>query len=388
MGQFEQAAAGDSVTAPAVRVLDRYLRTADQAGASDLHLEPYPEGLRVRMRVDGMLRELEPPPAGLVPSLLARLRLLAHVDLAEHRVPQDGRFVFANGEEPVEVRAAFMPVHGGEKVALRLLPPARAFAFDGLGLEANDARTLERALDAANGMIVVAGPTGSGKTTTLYACLERLRNPRVSIVTVEEPVERRIDGVAQVAVDEDCGRTFPRVLRSILRLDPDVIMIGEMRDTESARIACRAALTGHRVLTTLHTADTREAPVRLGDMGVPEYLVAATLSLVIAQRLLPRVCSRCVAEAAPTPYERTAFLNTGIEPPALLAAGRGCTACNGEGFRGRLAVFELLDRRARGGSAEPAPASSLLRSALLLAAAGKTTVGEALARCPVPASWS
>jgi type II secretory ATPase GspE/PulE/Tfp pilus assembly ATPase PilB-like protein len=366
-----------------VRVLDRYLKAADAARASDLHLEPCPTGLRVRVRVDGMLHELEPPPAGLVPALLTRLRLLAHVDLAEHRVPQDGRFLFANGEDAVEIRAAFMPVHGGEKVALRLLPPTRALSFDNLGLDPDDAAALGRALDAANGMIVVAGPTGSGKTTTLYACLERLRDPRVSIVTVEDPVERRIDGVAQIAVDEECGRSFARVLRSILRLDPDVIMIGEMRDTDSARIACRAALTGHRVLTTLHTADTHEAPVRLGDMGVPEYLVAATLSLVVAQRLLPTLCERCATEQPIGPRDRDAFASAAIDPPRQLRAPRGCAACNGEGFRGRTAVFELLDLRSRapGGAA---PRRSLLRAALSLAAAGKTTVGEAVARCPAP----
>jgi type II secretory ATPase GspE/PulE/Tfp pilus assembly ATPase PilB-like protein len=232
-------------------------------------------------------------------------------------------------------------------------------------------------------MIVVAGPTGSGKTTTLYACLERLRDPRVSIITVEDPVERRIEGMAQIAVDEECGRSFARVLRSVLRLDPDVIMIGEMRDTDSARIACRAALTGHRVLTTLHTADTREAPVRLGDMGVPEYLVAATLSLVVAQRLLPTLCERCATTGAIRSHERDAFARVGVDPPRELALPRGCAECNGEGFRGRTAVFELLDLRSRA-TGDTVPARSLLRSALLLAAAGKTTVGEALARCPAP----
>jgi len=379
------AARKDAVTSPAMRLLDRYLDTAVDAGASDVHLEPDAAGLAVRLRVDGVLRTVEAPPRSLADALLTRARLLAGVDLAEHRMPQDGRFVHRHRSGPVDVRAAFMPVHGGERIALRLMQPeARAVGFDGLGLEAPDHALLARALDRPHGLVAVVGPTGSGKTTTLYAALERLRRPQLSIMTVEDPVERAIPGVAQISVDEDSGRTFGAVLRAILRQDPDVIMVGEMRDAESARIACRAALTGHRVLTTLHTADTREAVLRLSDLEVPDYLVRATLSLVIAQRLVRRLCASCRTVGAPRPAETALFRALGLDAPLQIGRSGACPACSAEGYRGRRAVFELLAIGKREPATLPRPRRSLLQEGLRLAALGETTFEEVVAVCPEP----
>jgi type II secretory ATPase GspE/PulE/Tfp pilus assembly ATPase PilB-like protein len=257
--------------------------------------------------------------------------------------------------------------------------------FDELGLEPPDSEGFGRALERPHGMVAVVGPTGSGKTTTLYAALERLRRPQLSLMTVEDPVERELPGIAQIAVDEDCGRTFAAVLRAILRQDPDVIMVGEMRDPDSARIACRAALTGHRVLTTLHTADTREAVLRLSDLEIPDYLIRATLALVIAQRLVRRLCMRCRTASAPRPAEAALFGALAMEAPARLGRAGGCEGCAGEGYRGRRAVFELLPMFDGGaGAARVTPRRYLLQEGLRLAATGETTFEEVVAVCPEP----
>ena len=373
-----------AATSPAMRLLDRYLAIAVEAGASDLHLEPGVAGLEVRMRVDGVLRILEPPPENVADALLMRARLLAHVDLAERRLPQDGRFVFEHAGGAVDVRAAFMPVHRGERLALRMMQSdTKLTVFDELGLEPPDREAFARALERPHGMVAVVGPTGSGKTTTLYAALERLRRPQLSLMTVEDPVERELAGIAQIAVDEDCGRTFAAVLRAILRQDPDVSMVGEMRDPDSARIACRAALTGHRVLTTLHTADTREAVLRLSDLEIPDYLVRATLALVIAQRLVRRLCTRCRTVSAPRPAEAALFGALAMEAPSRLARAAGCEACSGDGYRGRRAVFELLPMF-DGAAAKVTPRRYLLQEGLRLAASGETTFEEVVAVCPEP----
>jgi len=414
-------------TAPAVRILDRYLTLAAEAGASDLHLEPAAGGLWVRMRVDGQLRPLEPPPGALVPALLTRARLLAGVDLAERRLPADGSFrvdvaaslvdrqtsVYApNGatkaghreqaletQEPCrctarsapaverirrDVRASFVPVRGGEKIVLRILEHgARRMDMRELGMAAGERAMVERAIRRSNGMIVVVGPTGSGKTTTLYTALSVIADPTRAVVSVEDPVELDLDGVTQIEVDDDIGRSFAVLLRAVLRQDPDVIMVGEMRDTDSARIACRAALTGHLVLTTLHTADTREALLRLRDMGVPERLVDATVALVVAQRLLRRLCRECAVRRAPAPHEHALYVDAGLEPPQVLWGARGCDACHNQGYRGRVAVFELLECGAGDGVVR-LPTRNLFAAALDRAASGQTDVAEALARCPSP----
>lgn len=384
-------------TSPAMRALDHYLDLAVERGASDLHLEPLlsPDGdathgrdgtvLRVRMRVDGRLRDLEPPPTHLAQPLLTRLRLLAHVDLSESRVPQDGRFTFSRGARRIDVRAGFMPVEGGEKVALRLLDRAAdGLALGDLGLPERAAAAFQSAIEAANGLVIVAGPTGSGKTTTLYAAITHLCRGDVSILTVEDPVERRIAGISQVTIDEDSGRSFPVVLRAVLRQDPDVLLVGEMRDPESARIACRAALTGHLVLTTVHSSDAAEALVRIEEMGLPPYLVHGTVSLVVSQRLLRRICRACGADRKLRDHERAVFDEHAVCVPTTLPAAGGCVECDGQGYRGRLAVFEVLDLRiAEGDARSQAHRESLFTSGLARVLAGETTLEEILAECPV-----
>ncbi len=365
-----------------MRLLDAYLEVAAAAGASDLHLEPGAGGLLARMRVDGRLRRLEPPPPALIDGLRTRARLLAGVDLADRRIPQDGRFVFRSGHRTIDVRAAFIPVYGGEKITLRLLDrDQHGLALDDLGLTCVQAAALRRAMAEAGGMIVVCGPTGAGKTTTLYAVLEELRRPDLSLLSVEDPVERRIDLVAQVPVDEENGRTFAVALRHALRQDPDVLMIGEMRDEASARIACRAALTGHLVLSTVHASHTREAIVRIAEMGVPRYLVSATVRLVLAQRLLRRPCPQCRLASEPSTAVREVFATAGLSAPARLASARGCRACGDSGYQGRTAVFEL--RRTGGGRVdEVVGPKSLWLAGLERAAGGDTTVAEVFAHCP------
>ena len=375
-------------TSAAVRAFDTYLEHAVRARASDLHLEPHGCGLRVRIRVDGRLRTLDPPPPSLADALLTRARLVARVDLSERRLPQDGRFAIDCHGERVDVRAAFVPAHGGEKITLRLLARAGALADNAarrgladLGLPREDRRILDNELDRRDGMLVVVGPTGSGKTTTLYAALEHLAHPDLSVLTVEDPVERDLSGITQIGVDEGCGRSFSAVLRAILRHDPDVMMIGEMRDAASAGIACRAALTGHRVLTTMHTADTSEVPARLADLGVADYLVRATLRLVIAQRLIRRLCPCCRVERDATPEERGMFARAALPTPERLREPVGCADCSGTGYRGRCAIFELLDLRRE---ARCAPRRTLLSAGLAAASAGCTSLDEIIAACPEP----
>lgn len=385
-------------TSPAMRALDHYLDLAVASGASDVHLEPDPRGfatvdvdggarvaaLRVRLRIDGRLRDVEPPPPHLSSPLLTRLRLLARVDLSESRLPQDGRFTFTRAGRRIDVRAGFMPVEGGEKVALRLLDrSAEGLSIAGLGLAAEARATFERAIEAANGLVVVAGPTGSGKTTTLYAAIAHLCREDVSILTVEDPVERKIAGVSQVNIDEDCGRTFPVVLRAVLRQDPDILLVGEIRDPESARIACRAALTGHLVLTTLHSSDALEALVRMEEMGLPAYLVRGTVTLVVAQRLVRRLCDACRSDRALLPHEKTVFADAGLSAPLRLPIARGCSACEMQGYRGRLAVFEVCEVREGDGLAALTTATRLLHHGLDKVLAGYTTLEEVLAECPI-----
>jgi len=379
-----------------MRALDHYLDLAVEHGASDVHLEPHPEGfatsdvdrggrvtaLRVRLRIDGRLRDVEPPPPHLTSPLLTRLRLLARVDLSESRLPQDGRFTFTRAGRRIDVRAGFMPVEGGEKVALRLLDRGgEGLTIAGLGLAPDARLAFEHAIEAANGLVIVAGPTGSGKTTTLYAAIAHLCREDLSILTVEDPVERKIAGVSQVNIDEDCGRTFPVVLRAVLRQDPDILLVGEIRDPESARIACRSALTGHLVLTTLHSSDAVEALVRMEEMGLPSYLVRGTVTMVVAQRLVRRLCGDCRSERPILPYDAAVFAEGGVAAPSRVPVACGCATCEMQGYRGRLAVFEVRDARAQ----EPAAGSgmTLLRHGLDKVLAGETTLEEVLAECPV-----
>jgi len=301
-----------------VRTLEATLRAAADANASDIHLEPQVGCVRIRIRVDGRLRELQRYPLSTAAALVSRLKILAHMDIAEKRLPQDGRLdIVDNKGVAIAVRASTLPTIHGEKVVLRLLRSAVAdLDLDRLGMNEVQVEFLRRGLGANTGMIVVTGPTGSGKSTTLYAALNELNDGDRNVVTVEDPVERRVDGVNQVQVNDDIGLTFAGSLRAFLRQDPDVIMVGEIRDRETAEIAVRAALTGHLVLTTLHTNDAAASVARLVDMGVAPFLVAASIRLVVAQRLLRTRCAAC--------------------------EGASCEDCGETGLRGRIGVFEVL----------------------------------------------
>lgn len=367
-----------------MRRLSALLTAAVEAGASDLHLEPDRDGLRVRMRVDGHLHDLDPPPAALETALLTRIRLLSRVDLAERRLPQDGRFSWALDErESIDIRASFLPAARGEKIALRLLRHhGAAPSLDALGMDTRTLSHFRQALARPNGLVLVVGPTGSGKSTTLHAALVHLRSATRSLASVEDPVEFDIAGVSQVAVDEEIGRTFAVVLRALLRQDPDVLMVGEIRDDESARIACRAALTGHLVLTSLHASHAREALLRLSEIGVADYLVHATVALVVAQRLVRRLCPSCVARVQSDPSARQWFDRARLPPPSFLPRAHGCKDCQGRGYRGRLAVFEI----AANNDDAPSPFAdrSLGAAGLAQVLAGNTTLEEVLAHCPHP----
>ncbi len=375
-------AAQESEASPAARLVERCLSDAHALGASDIHLEPGEDGLRLRARIDGALRPLPTPPPALAPAFLARLRLLAGVDIAEHRLPQDGRFALqVRDGSMLDIRCAFLPVARGEKITLRLLAGSSSpRRLDTLGLDQALRTRLALQLERPDGLVVIAGPTGSGKTTTLYACMEEARREDRSLVSVEDPVEISLDHVAQVRVREEIGCGFAPVLRALLRHDPDVVMVGEMRDSESAAIACRAALTGHLVLTSLHATDAAEVPPRLLDMGVPAYLLHATLRLVVAQRLLRRICPACSRARPTTAEERRAFSEYGLQAPERVHEGPGCTSCMGSGYRGRIAVFAILDPSVSSGS------PGLFEAALGRVADGATTLVEAFARCPLPRS--
>lgn len=327
--------------APVVRLAERIVADALAARASDIHLEPGARELRLRFRIDGVLHEAGRFPRNLQLPLVARFKLLAGLSLAEKRLPQDGRMRHAGAGGAADLRVSSLPSVHGETLVLRLLD-ARELrpSLDALGMAADDRARLERIIRRPDGLVLVTGPTGSGKTTTLYSCLQQLNTAERKILTIEDPVEYRLAGVNQVAVHEEAGLTFASALRAMLRQSPDVVMIGEVRDRETAEIAVNAALTGHLVFSTLHTNDAPGAVVRLLDLGVKPFLVAAALRAVVAQRLVRRTCADCGRAEAPT-AEEAAWL--GAAARETLVRGRGCAACRGLGFRGRVGLFELLE---------------------------------------------
>ncbi len=376
--------------APVIRYVDDLIAGALKAGASDIHIEPYEKRTVARMRVDGVLEETAPPPPGMSEAIVSRVKILAGLNIAEHRLPQDGRIRLRIDGKETDLRIATSPCLHGESVVMRVLArDQKAPQFDALGFDGGALKTLQKILKSPHGMIAVTGPTGSGKTTTLYAALNQLNDGTRKILTVEDPVEYQVNGVVQIPVRADIGRTFANSLRSILRQDPDIVMVGEMRDGETAQIAAQAALTGHLVLSTLHTNDAPSAVTRLRDMGLAPYLIAATLRAVVAQRLVRKLCMHCR-----TPREVPA-----IAPDIIKASGAtqfyepaGCDACNGRGFSGRVGVFEILpiteeitqhltdgaDAALIRKVAEAAGMKSLHEDALLRAALGQTTLEEAL----------
>ena len=331
--------------APVIRLVNQMIARAVETHASDVHLEPFPDRLRIRYRYDGVLHEIEPPPARLQAAVISRIKIMARLDIAERRLPQDGRIKLTVRGHEIDFRVSTMPALYGEKVVLRVLDrTAVDFDYEKLGLPEDIRAGLERAFELPNGMVLVTGPTGSGKTTTLYTGLARLNTTERNVVTVEDPIEYQLTGINQIQVRPQIGLNFATLLRSILRQDPDVIMIGEIRDLETVQIAVQAALTGHLVLSTVHTNSAAATMTRLRDMGLEDYLMTATLKAVLAQRLVRRLCRKCrqPEEAPASLRERFGLDRLAGGDPIILYHPRGCPECRGTGFRGRRAIAELL----------------------------------------------
>ena len=372
----DTAVADDDV--PVVRLLHKLLADAVGMGASDLHFEPFEHLFRVRLRLDGVLHELAQPPLSLRDKLATRLKILARLDIAEKRLPQDGKMRLALGTRTVDFRVSTLPTQFGEKIVLRILDTAQAaLSISDLGYEPAQQEALLQAISKPHGLVLMTGPTGSGKTVSLYACLQRLNQPGVNIATAEDPVEINLPGINQVSINERAGLDFALALRACLRQDPDVLMVGEIRDLETADIAVKASQTGHLVLSTLHTNDAPATLTRLLNMGVPAYNIAASVSLIVAQRLVRKLC-RCRRPAGGTP---------------ATFVPHGCPACNQTGFRGRTGIYQVMPVSAAmqslilaqagtlelGRQAQAEGIIDLRRAGLLKVLRGETSVGEILA---------
>ena len=327
--------------APIIRLINALLTEAIKSNASDIHIESFEHRLQVRFRVDGVLREVLNPPRALGPLLVSRVKVMAHLDIAEKRLPQDGRISLRVAGRPVDVRVSTLPAGHGERVVLRLLDKsAGRLDLEQLGMREPDRRAMQQLLQRPHGIFLVTGPTGSGKTTTLYAALDFLNSRQRNIMTVEDPIEYYLDGISQTQVNTRVDMSFARGLRAILRQDPDVVMVGEIRDLETAEIAVQASLTGHLVLSTLHTNSAVGALTRLRDMGVESFLLSSSLIGVLAQRLVRRLCPQCKAPASVGPAEHE--LLGADTRPAMLYQSRGCESCSHSGYQGRVGVFELV----------------------------------------------
>jgi type IV pilus assembly protein PilB len=342
--ELDLAAAAQADQAPVVKFVNSLLADAVRRGASDIHVEPHEKQIRVRYRIDGMLYDMMSPPLRLKAAITSRLKIMAELDIAERRIPQDGRIKIRIAGRTIDLRVSTLPTIFGEKVVMRILDKSNlTLDLTKAGFEEGALRNFLRAVEAPYGMVLVTGPTGSGKTTTLYSALSRINTPSVNIMTVEDPVEYNIDGINQVHVNDDIHLTFAAALRAFLRQDPNIIMVGEIRDQETASIAVKAALTGHLVLSTLHTNDAASALTRLVDMEIEPFLVATSVNLIMAQRLLRKVCSRC-REAANLHPEALQELGMTAEEAAAatVVRGKGCPDCSNTGYRGRTGVFEVL----------------------------------------------
>src|SRR6266436_3620371 len=334
--------AHDSEDAPVIKIVNLILAQAVKEKASDIHVEPFHNTLKLRYRIDGELMPAESPPKALQLTITSRIKILAGLNIAERRLPQDGRFRIRVLGKEIDLRISILPTAHGEKIVIRILDKASLTGtVDQMGMDTDTVSKFKKAIDSPHGMILVTGPTGSGKTTTLYSVLQELNSPQYNIVTVEDPIEYELAGVNQVAARPDIGLDFSSALRSILRQDPDIVMIGEIRDNETADIAVKAALTGHQVLSTLHTNDAAGAITRLDDMGIEPFLISSSILMTCAQRLVRKVCTNCREEFMPEPE---IFTRLGVEPKAetVFYRGSGCDRCKGRGYLGRLAIIEAL----------------------------------------------
>ncbi len=380
--------------APVVRLLQSLFEDAMQVGASDVHIEPQESDLQIRVRVDGVLQTQTQADKRIGAALAQRLKLMAGLDISEKRLPQDGRFSVRLRDHTIDVRLSTLPTTYGESAVMRLLKQGAGMKrLDDIGMPAAMLKRFREVLHRSSGLVLVTGPTGSGKTTTLYAALAEINATELKVITVEDPVEYRLPGLTQVQVNEKIELTFAKVLRACLRQDPDVILVGEMRDPETAEIGLRAAITGHLVLSTLHTRDAISTPFRLLDMGVPPFMVATSLQAVIAQRLVRLNCTECTEPHLATPQEQS-WLDAMQAPGQALVSkrGRGCSSCNGTGYAGRQGVYELLEMDATltqaASRSDPAAFMKLARDrmqgqsmaahALELVRQGRTSLAEAL----------
>lgn len=341
----EMSAEAAAASAPIIKYVDLVMKQAIQDRASDIHFEPFEHDFKIRYRVDGALYEMAPPPRHLASPVISRVKVMSNLNIAERRLPQDGRIQREVAGRQVDMRVSTLPTQFGESVVLRVLDRSSVnLSLEALGMPPKIYDYLMKTIDLPNGIFIVTGPTGSGKTTTLYACLDKMNTVDAKVLTAEDPVEFDIDGIVQVPVHEAIGLTFAKVLKAFLRQDPDRIMVGETRDMETAQIAIQASLTGHLVLTTLHTNDAPGAVTRLIDMGVEPFMISASLEGVLGQRLIRKVCKQCS-----TPYEPTEAVlkQLGLSPHEIgdksFYYGSGCPACNNTGYRGRKGIYELLD---------------------------------------------
>ncbi len=392
---MDETAAGES---PVIKLVNYIIFSAVEEGASDIHMEPGDRSLRVRFRVDGSLYEKFRPPFQMGPALVSRIKIMGGMDISERRVPQDGAITVMIGKRAIDLRVSTIPSKVGEKVCMRVIDTAGAsVGLDNLGFSQSMLDRWRSVVNAPNGIVLVTGPTGSGKSTTLYATLRELADETVNVSTVEDPVEYQLDGINQFQTNDKAGFTFASALRSLLRQDPDIIMVGEIRDAETGKIATQAALTGHLVVSTLHTNDAPSALTRLFNIGIEPYLVAASVNGVLAQRLLRRICKNCKEEAELTPALKRSIerLDPGAAPVQTIYRGAGCPKCHGRGFAGRVGIYELftpdeetLDVVSRGATlqeikklaASSGQYTTLAQDGLEKVRAGVTTVEELL-RC-------
>ncbi len=336
----DDVGAQEGQNAPVVKLVNTLLAEAVKMGASDIHIEPYEKNLRVRYRVDGVLQEVMEPPVKLRNAIISRLKIMADLDIAERRIPQDGRIKLKVLTKKIDLRVSTLPCIFGEKVVMRILDKGNLnLDLADFGMERKAIDDIYKAIAQPFGMVLVTGPTGSGKTTTLYSCLSKLNSPETNIMTAEDPVEYNIEGINQVQVRDEVGLTFASALKAFLRQDPNIIMVGEIRDLETGGIATKAALTGHLVLSTLHTNDAPSTINRMIDMGIEPFLVASSTLLIAAQRLVRRICKNCKEEVR---LSAEALADVGLPPDTPVFHGRGCDHCSGTGYAGRQGLYEIM----------------------------------------------